>query len=368
MEAWQKVLVDPKFLDDVHSKPGCIACHGGTPDVDDKAAAHQGLLKRASLEPDRTCGSCHVGIVEQAQNSAHRLLPGYLTVMSQRGADFTRPETVKAYTNHCTSCHATCADCHITRPYALDGGLLAGHQVKRVASVFTTCGGCHSARIADEYRGAHEGIPADVHWQKAGMPCTRCHTMQEFHDGAHGTRYDTEPSMDCVDCHQNVGQTDSDNVQHQVHLETVQCQVCHSAGAYKSCFNCHTGVDDKGITYYTTDPSRLTFKIGRNPIQSDSRPWKYVLVRHAPATPGLWEYYGENLLPGFDNLPTWKYTTPHNIQKITPQNATCNNCHGQEQLFLTAADVAPELLNANRNVIVTEIPAEIRRPPAEVKP
>jgi thiosulfate/3-mercaptopyruvate sulfurtransferase len=357
LEVWQKVLVDPEFLsDDVHSKPGCIACHGGTPGVIDKAQAHTGLYPKASANAERSCGGCHVGIVEQARTSMHRLQPGYLTVMSERGADFTLPETVRAYTTHCTKCHADCGDCHISRPSALDGGLIAGHEVKRVASVFVTCGGCHSARINDEYKGVHEGIPGDVHWEKAGMPCTECHTMEEFHDGQHGTRYDTDPSVDCIDCHQDDVQLGGDNLQHTIHTNTVQCQVCHSAGAYKSCFTCHTGKDEQGIPYTTSDPSQMTFKIGRNPLQSESRPWNYVLLRHVPTNPDLWAFYGDDLLPEFDNLPTWKATTPHNIQKITPQNETCNSCHGQADLFLTAEDVDPAMLNANRGVIVTRIP------------
>ena len=59
----------------------------------------------------------------------------------------------------------------------------------------------------------------------------------------------------------------------------------------------------------------------------------------------------------FDALPTWKYATPHNIQRNTPQNQECNNCHGQTDLFLTADDVDPDELEANKDVIVTEIPA-----------
>ena len=63
-----------------------------------------------------------------------------------------------------------------------------------------------------------------------------------------------------------------------------------------------------------------------------------------------------NLLPEFDNLPTWKYTTPHNMQRITPQNASCNSCHGQTDLFLTENDVVAEELEANRDVIVPRVP------------
>lgn len=80
-------------------------------------------------------------------------------------------------------------------------------------------------------------------------------------------------------------------------------------------------------------------------------------MRHAPTTRGTFAFYGDNLLPGYDNVPTWKYVAAHNIQRTTPQNQECNNCHGQADLFLTAADVDPDELEANKEVIVTEIPA-----------
>ncbi|HHH40453.1 MAG TPA: hypothetical protein ENK56_00430 [Chloroflexi bacterium] len=367
MEVWQKVLVDPEFLEDVHSEPGCIACHGGTPDTDDKEAAHQGLLPKAGQEPERACGTCHVGLVRQAREGLHRMLWGYQAVLEARGADFTDPATVRAYQTHCIGCHADCGDCHVSRPRALEGGLIAGHKVKRVASVFTTCGGCHSARINDEYKGKHEGIPADVHWEREGMPCTRCHTLEEYHYGGHGTRYAGAPRPSCTEsgCHDTVRVGDGITQHDETHLEGLDCQVCHAAGPYKSCFNCHVGRDDKGLPYFTSDPSALTFKIGRNPVKSPERPWNYVLLRHVPTTADLFGYYGEDLLPGYDNLPTWKYTTPHNTRRITPQNERCNACHGQTALFLTEADVAPEERAANRDVIVTEVPEPVEE---EVQP
>jgi thiosulfate/3-mercaptopyruvate sulfurtransferase len=145
-------------------------------------------------------------------------------------------------------------------------------------------------------------------------------------------------------------------MQHTLHENRVACQVCHSAGPYKSCFNCHVGQDDQGLSYFKTDPSQMTFKIGRNPLQSEDRPWEYVLVRHAPTTRDIFAFYGENLLPDFDRVPTWKYAAVHNIQRVTPQNQDCNNCHGQQDLFLLEADVDPDELEANRDVIVSEVP------------
>jgi hypothetical protein len=96
----------------------------------------------------------------------------------------------------------------------------------------------------------------------------------------------------------------------------------------------------------------MGFKIGRNPYQSEERPWEYVLVRHVPVEPDTFAFYGDGLLSDFDNVPTWKYATPHNIQRITPQNESCENCHENRDLFLTADDVAPDELEANASVIV----------------
>jgi thiosulfate/3-mercaptopyruvate sulfurtransferase len=148
--------------------------------------------------------------------------------------------------------------------------------------------------------------------------------------------------------------------QHAMHGEKVACQVCHSAGPYKSCFNCHVGKDDQGLAYFKTDPSQMTFKIGLNPLKSDERPWDYVLVRHAPTARDTFAFYGDNLLPDYDNVPTWKYAAVHNVQRNTPQNQECNNCHGQTNLFLTADDVASDELEANKDAIVTEVPAANR--------
>jgi thiosulfate/3-mercaptopyruvate sulfurtransferase len=61
-------------------------------------------------------------------------------------------------------------------------------------------------------------------------------------------------------------------------------------------------------------------------------------------------------LPDFDSLPTFAYATPHNIQLSTPQNASCEACHGNEALFLTADKVRQEELAANEDVIVDVVP------------
>jgi thiosulfate/3-mercaptopyruvate sulfurtransferase len=102
--------------------------------------------------------------------------------------------------------------------------------------------------------------------------------------------------------------------------------------------------------------------IGRNPLPSYQRPYAYVPVRHVPAAPTSFEFYGQDLLANFDSLPTWAYATPHNIQRQTPQTASCNACHGQAALFLTADKVRPEEMEANRSVIVESVPEAVEEP------
>ncbi len=350
---WQKVLIDERFLDDVHNTYNCIGCHGGVAGTEDKKAAHEGVVKN----PVDKCATCHGDIAEVVETSLHKTLQGYKTVLEARGADFTKPEMQKAFQKHCYGCHADCTHCHISRPIFAGGGLIKGHRIKKVVSINDTCLACHSARVGAEYMGKHEGIPASVHWEKAGMPCFKCHPVEDFHgDGTrYAHRYDGKPSPSCLDCHPDVEGGKDGVTHHTIHDKKVDCYVCHVAGPYKSCFNCHVTLKD-GKPSFKTDKSQMTFKIGRNPNPTDDRPYEYVLLRHIPTVPDTFAIYGDNLLPNYNNVPTWKYATPHSIVRNAPQTKECNSCHGNKELFLTADDVAPEELEANKDVIVEEIP------------
>ena len=218
------------------------------------------------------------------------------------------------------------------------------------------CVACHGARVGAEYLGENEGIPADVHWTQETMTCAKCHS-QELHGSGQSvtTRYQNPDVVKCEDCHQDVWTDTAENRQHKLHLGDLQCQVCHSV-AYKNCSGCHVSIDPEGIPCRTSEPSEMRFEIGLNPIRSSDRPYKYVVLRHVPTCADACGFYGDNLLPDFDALPTWKYATPHNIQLNTPQNQRCNACHGNRDLFLTSDDVTPEERAANQGVIVIEIP------------
>jgi len=385
LEAWEKVLVGSEFLASVHNTQNCIGCHGGVEGVDDKDAAHEGRVRDPLEDSEQSCSVCHTESSQLVATSLHQNLTGFRTALAARGADVSDPSMEQVCDNHCSQCHTTCGQCHISRPTYHEGGLLKGHEVKKIASMKDTCIGCHGARVADDYQGNNEGVEGSVHWLEEGMPCFECHDVSQYHgDGTeYAHRYDGPPSVSCLDldCHSEValGQEEvveqdiqadevEKHIEHDIHLDKVACEVCHVSGPYKSCYNCHVAIDEEGLPYYETDESQMTFKIGRNPLKSDDRPWDYVLVRHVPVVPDIFAFYDGYVLPDFDNAPTWKHTTPHNIQRVTAQNQSCDSCHGNADLFLTADDVAPEELEANAAVIVEEIPPTSRGPYPVIEP
>ncbi len=321
-------------------------------------AAHQGVVRDPLQESDRNCAVCHTDAAQAAATSLHRELGGYHTALSARGADFDNPQMEEAFGNHCETCHTTCGQCHISRPNFTRGGLISGHKVKEIASSKDTCEACHGARVSNEYKGKNEGVEGSVHYLEQGMACFDCHETEHYHgDGTEDAhRYDGPVAPNCVDCHEEVVDARGEIEQHDIHLGTLDCAVCHVSGPYKNCYNCHVGKDEKGLTYFKTDESQMEFKIGHNVLKSEERPWDYVLVRHIPVVADTFAFYGEGLLPSFADVPTWKYATPHNIQRVTPQNQSCESCHENPELFLMVDDVDPEEREANAAVIVDDVP------------
>jgi hypothetical protein len=358
LEVWEKVFIkDAEFLQSTHGKVGCVICHGGDSLEEDKEAAHVGLVVDPS---DGNCNTCHQDVAHANAISLHTNLTGFTSALEARGGDVSEGSPLAAaLENHCNECHTSCGQCHVSRPEELEGGLVSGHKFRETPSMQYNCVACHGSRVGDEYLGNNEGIPADVHWTQASMLCTACHT-----DVLHGsgepadTRYDNPGAAKCEDCHQDVWTNTEGNPQHEQHLGDLSCQVCHSV-AYKNCYGCHVSVDPEGLPCRTSEPSVLQFEIGNNPLRSSERPYKYVVLRHVPTCAGTCDYYGSSLFPDFNSVPTWKYATPHNIQLDTPQNESCDACHGNSALFLSEEDIRDEEKAANQDVVVNEFPETV---------
>jgi len=357
LEAWQMVLVADNFSQSTHGKNGCTACHKGDKEANDKVSAHQSVVAFPSEDLEETCSGCHALIMSNFKTSQHATLSGYLPSIEKRlGYDISNdPGIMENFNQECFKCHTSCGQCHISRPESVKGGFLNGHEFKKRPSQTNNCIACHGSRVGAEYLGENAGYAADVHRIPHAKLCVDCHDAKEMHSSGSTAshRYENKDMIRCEDCHAN---SQTSNNYHMVHWDSQQlpklsCQVCHSQ-PYKNCNACHTGGD--GIT----GSSYITLKIGKNYIKSAHRNYDYITVRHIPIIQDTYQSWGISDLPHFSAEPTWKYTTPHNIQRWTAQTDTISsggscssNCHNSEY-YLRETDLEDYEKDANKDVII----------------
>ena len=359
-------MLSEEFVGDSHSGLTCYDCHEGVAGTNNKEAAHATLIADPSDGPvdQNVCATCHRSKATEFENSLHYTLQGYIdTFESRSGLTAEGSGWMTAFGNHCSGCHATCGQCHISRPTSVNGGLMNEHEYLPTPNQNGQCTACHGSRINDEYKGVHPGLSPDKHYL-AGMNCMDCHTDLELHGGGvtPDHRRDAFGRPACDDCHPGPAAGDDDISHHELHAQTVDCPVCHSQ-PYKNCYQCHVGASD-GKSHGLQFPSEIDFRIGKNPIQSSDRPWDYVLLRHVPVYPEMYEAY-DITLSNYSALPSWTYATPHNIRRNTPQTESCTNCHGEPGRFLTSAYL--DSLIADGKAVAEEITANsslIVEPPA----
>jgi hypothetical protein len=369
LEPYEKIFVSKHFLESDHGQIGCPNCHGGDPSSHDWQSAHVGLTKDPSFpDPQQTCGDCHPEISTSAVESLHwTIAPIGRSIERRMGVvdQPTRQALAQANQNHCSQCHASCGQCHISRPSYMDGGFLAQHKFQKKPPMETTCASCHGGRIFAEFTGLNTGVKADVHFAKADMTCVDCHKADQIHAASKDvvSRFEASSHPRCKDCHADAAEGRDSEI-HGTHSATVACQVCHAL-PIKNCFGCHVGTDKKGLPYYKCRQTVLGIKIGLSPGPSPAQPSTYVVLRHAPIAPDTFDHYAPNALKAFASVPTWKQSAPHTIQRRTPQNIRCNGCHGNRDLFLGPADLTPQEVDANYGVVVPaeKLPARIASAP-----
>ena len=308
------------------------------------------------------CAPCHAEIVAYHAASVHSDQTGYRTMLMDRaGVSELTPVMMEMLEDRCFECHTTCGQCHISQPNAVGGGLIDEHIFKSTPNQTRNCTACHGARIGSEFKGENEGFKPSAHYE-AGLNCFDCHTGDEIHgpNSAADCRYEVSVRPKCIDCHLN---PETYNDQMEQHVGQLACNVCHSQ-EYKNCYQCHVAKPGSSVTHGLKFPSEIDLKIGRNPIKCGDIPWDIVLLRHIPISPESFTEY-DITLHDYTSMPTWKYTSPHNIRRNTPQNESCDSCHGNANLFLTEfyinmriveALAYPQELEANQSVIMDEIP------------
>jgi len=367
LEPQKKVLVSKDFFSSEHGEIECQACHGGDPKAGEKDGAHRGLITRPSLaDPQRACGECHDEITPTAARSLHVTLAPFTTVLENRANPHKDPHTWKIIDKgrerHCNECHTSCGGCHVSRPDSVGSGFINGHVFNKRPDFLNQCLACHGSRLANEYIGLRG--QGDVHALKGNMHCVACHGADELHAAAPKgikDRYHLKELPRCTDCHKDLKY---DSIRdHNIHIGKVQCQVCHSQ-TYTNCYSCHTGTDKEGLPFYVNHGDLETMKIGLNyEGNAPGADYDFMLVRHVPVDPELFDHYVKDALPNFDKVPTWKRTSPHNILRKTWQTATCNHCHGTRQLYLSESDLKDYEIEANRRVVVPDsrVPAPIAK-------
>ena len=370
MSRVERVLIDEAFFDQScvyskkqdHSDVACHECHQGDPAAVDYEAAHAGVVKDPSYPSPGVCGECHTEEAKTLESSLHYTLKGMRAPVGLRfGTGNVLPTKIEAaFESNCSVCHASCGQCHVSRPEAVGGGLTKGHR-SWIGSVENNCLACHGRTVAAEWKGNGKNLLPDVHYGDFQMYCDQCHTSKQIHGDGHdyASRYQVANGPACVDCHAVIFTDQGENKEvHSLHKGRLSCQVCH-AQPYNNCNECH--LDSNSPVFDAAKKTWTAFKIGLNPAPDEAHPEKFVTVRRIPADPMAFVSFDQTPPKDFKSLPTYAMATPHNVRRSTPQNKECNNCHGNWEWFLMLSDVPREEQEANRAVIVPpkKVPAKV---------
>lgn len=355
-----------------HYEIGCTGCHNGKDDTDNKDLAHSGdFLKHPSASYETKCSSCHSSITSNFATSIHNGTGQMRKVTLRSGLagahEFDQlPESHReGYSKNCATCHGTCGNCHVVRPLAGGGGLANGHSFTKTPDMVNICVTCHVSRGGHAYLGVGSGTVPDVHFTSKDFECLDCHTGAELHGDGNPVdqRYAYSKLPQCTQCHSGAS---TSNKYHTMHAGDFNCQVCHSQN-YNNCGSCHIHGEGARV------PSYMGYKIAMNPIPDVKTDFDFALVRRTLAAPDNWKEYGVPEYSSFDVLPTYNFTTPHNILRWTKRTTvesgkSCSyNCHIRsedgnlvnKELYLFESDLLDWELNATKGITVDgKLPAK----------
>ena len=371
-EPWERVVMSgdgyAEYKSSSHGSLTCTYCHGGVNGTDQKDVAHsEDFVNHPSANWEEKCLPCHTDHVSNFANSLHHGTGQKRKVAMRSGLegphqfDMLSEQTKTGYNNNCANCHGTCGNCHVVRPPIAGGGLSQGHNFIKKPDMKKICVSCHVSRGGHAYLGIAPGTQKDVHYTSNEFDCIVCHTGAELHGSADSTitnRYAYPELPTCEKCHIDL----KPNKYHNEHVGDFNCQVCHSQD-YNNCGSCHVHGDGARV------PSYMDFKIAKNPIPEVKTGFDFVLVRRTLGAPDNFEKYGAPDYTNFNVFPTYNFTTPHNILKVTSRTdvengANCSsNCHirydaGKDtlynaHLYLFAEDMDfPWENGANADIIV----------------
>ena len=131
----EKILIDDEFIeeDENHGEIACVECHGGNPDDPNWKTAHEGVVKDPTYPEPEACISCHDSEASTYQKNLHISNSPMATIVLSRANNTSkiRDQVASAQQGHCTQCHSSCGQCHISRPSSVGGGFLSGHLFQK---------------------------------------------------------------------------------------------------------------------------------------------------------------------------------------------------------------------------------------------
>ena len=280
-------LIEPESVQTDHGSLGCVACHRGDGEAEDKEAAHDGLVLDITEEEPRTCVICHHDLPDKISQDEllipHDLVE-YTIAHGEEGTLFCSdchgrvghgfdPVSggVACTMMVCVDCHTeqgSCRGCHqASEPGVEMTGCDVCHEGPHDVSEYLTCSCCHTSMQswAEIDASSH---PVELPGAHGELHCFQCHSFPDF-EGLHYVCADCHQSGhpgwggdDCSQCHDPSG-TWNDVVstwdQHAEiwdmyrgdHLD-VECRGCHFAGFEDldpSCASCHSLPASHDATY-----------------------------------------------------------------------------------------------------------------------
>ena len=264
--------IEPESLAMVHGRLGCVTCHAGDGEADDKDTAHKGLVADLSETRPMDCVLCHSDLPDVIPGDRLKLPHGRIIDNVIHG----QPCDV-----HCSDCHggvghgfdpvsgevicsmSVCQDCHEDRNLEIqmtdcEGCHIGPHDV----SEGLACDDCHAS--LEKWSEIESSVHPELvsHGKHAEIGCFECHTWPDFEDingqsncfDCHEQGHEKPSDTDCAKCHE-IGVdwelTNPDAIDHtefwnysQGTHALVDCQGCHLEGRYlgamdPDCANCH---------------------------------------------------------------------------------------------------------------------------------
>ena len=280
-------LIEPESVQTKHGSLGCVACHRGDGEAEDKEMAHAGLVLDITEEEPQMCVICHHDLPEKIGED-ELLIPHELVEYKiSHGEESTL---------FCSDCHGrvghgfdpvsggvactmmVCVDCHTeqgsckgchqaSEPGVEMTGCDVCHQGPHDVADYLTCSCCHvSMESWSEIDSSSH--PVELQGAHGELHCFQCHSFPDFR-GLHYVCADCHQSghpgwggEDCIECHDPAATWNDVVSEWDQHVEIwdmyrgdhrdVECRGCHFndfAELDPSCDSCHSLPEDHDASY-----------------------------------------------------------------------------------------------------------------------